>query len=118
MRKTFILSITAAMAIGTAAWITGCASTSGKTAHQVVSQAADHKIQCQKCYDEVIRIRRSFDKGKHRWKKTHMITRHVCPDCKTELSIYTEDGKPMVKCAKCAPEGVACDRCLPPQPGA
>lgn len=47
------------------------------------------------------------------YRQTH--TRHDCASCKTEMSIYSENGVLMVKCAKCAPEGMACDKCLPPK---
>ncbi len=39
----------------------------------------------------------------------------MCPDCKSELSIYTEGSTLKAKCASCAPEGVDCDRCVPKQ---
>jgi hypothetical protein len=51
------------------------------------------------------------------WTRNETIERHMCPDCKGDMKIYTEDGKLKVQCSKCAPEGVACDRCLPPGHG-
>lgn len=40
---------------------------------------------------------------------------HQCQACKTDVSFYTEDGVQKIKCAKCAPEGLACDMCAPPK---
>lgn len=71
-------------------------------------------IVCRLCYDEVYK-ERHYTGSRWRTMRTDTHTRHVCPDCKTELSIYTENGVTMVRCAKCAPEGLACDKCLPPK---
>ena len=82
--------------------------------HTMVEPAAGTTIVCSMCYDEIYTMRHSTGS---RWgttyEKTH--TRHMCPGCKTEMSIYDENGVLMVKCAKCAPNGLACDKCLPPK---
>ncbi len=69
---------------------------------------------CTECYNEVYKVQHaSGSRGGGTVTQSH--TRHVCPECKTEMSIYTQNGVAMVKCAKCAPEGLACDKCLPPK---
>ncbi len=71
-------------------------------------------IVCKLCYDEV--YRESYPSGS-RWggtiEQTHQV--HQCPSCKTDMSTYVENAVPMIKCAGCAPDGVACDKCLPPK---
>ena len=71
-------------------------------------------IVCKLCYDEVYKVQHPSGS---RWggTVTSTHTRHVCPDCQTEMSISTENGVSMIKCARCAPEGMACDKCLPPK---
>ena len=72
-------------------------------------------VGCQMCYDETIRVRRGAAKGQ--WTRNQVIHKHACPDCKTEMQSYTEDGELMIKCGKCAPKGVPCNLCLPPESG-
>jgi hypothetical protein len=96
--------------------LAGCAASGADTEHEMVSEAADYPIGCQKCYDEVKRVRKAAAGGQ-KWRKTQVIRKHKCSDCKAEMSTYTVDGQPMIKCPKCAPEGMACDRCLPPKQG-
>ena len=76
--------------------------------------ADGHVMGCKMCYDEAKTVRREFAKGSQ-WSQNQVIKKHMCPDCKVDMSTYMEDGKPMIKCAKCAPEGVACDKCKPPK---
>ena len=71
-------------------------------------------MQCQLCYEEVRRVRTVG--SKYAGSKT--IKKHMCPDCSADVTLLTVDGKLIVKCERCAPEGVACDVCLPPPPGA
>ena len=40
---------------------------------------------------------------------------HQCQACQTDVSFYTENGVQKIKCAKCAPDGLACDLCAPPK---
>ena len=82
--------------------------------HTMVEPKDGTVITCKECYDEVYKVQHPSGS---RWggTVTQTHTRHVCPDCKTEMSIYTENGVTKVKCAKCAPEGLACDKCLPPK---
>ena len=83
--------------------------------HTMVEPKPGTLVVCQECYDEVAKVRR---RAGHRGRAyTQNVSVHQCPQCQTEMSIYTENGVLMVKCAKCAPEGLACDKCLPPRDG-
>ncbi len=72
--------------------------------HTMVEPKDATVVACKECYDEVYKVQHSSGS---RWggTVTQTHTRHVCPDCKTEMSIYTENGVTKVKCARCAPEG-------------
>ena len=67
-------------------------------------------------HDEVVAVRTEYAKGGN-WSHTAAATKHQCPDCKASMEFYEKDGKLMVKCSKCAPAGMACDKCLPPKKG-
>lgn len=92
-----------------AVWIGGCA-TPERRAHPVASQQAGHRMQCRMCYDMAVRV--STGPPKHRRYK--VVQRHECPDCRANVVIYSQEGEMKIKCARCAPEGVPCDRCVPP----
>ncbi len=69
-------------------------------------------MSCSKCYDFAVRV--LTGPPKHRRYKIEV--RHACADCASEAVIFAaEDGRLMIRCAGCVPDGVACDRCLPPQ---
>lgn len=91
--------------------LAGCESTGG---HKMSEGNGDHVIVCKMCYDEAKTIRQEYAKGAQ-WSSNQVIKKHMCPDCQVEMTTYTQDGKPMIKCAKCAPEGMACDKCSPPK---
>jgi hypothetical protein len=79
--------------------------------HTMVEPKPGEVVVCSKCYDEIAKVkRRSGHRGPVR---TANVSVHQCPECTTEMSIYSENGVLMVKCAACAPEGVPCDKCLP-----
>lgn len=78
--------------------------------HRMVDQPAGTKIACQQCYDELKRV----TLGASGAQNPGVYKRHACEGCKTEMSVYTENGVLKIRCAKCAPEGVACDKCLSP----
>ncbi len=82
--------------------------------HTMVEPKDGTVIVCTECYNEVYKVQHPSGS---RWGGTvsQTRTRHECPSCKTEMSIYTENGVTKVKCARCAPEGLACDKCLPPK---
>jgi hypothetical protein len=111
-----IVWIGAGAALVLAPLLVGCAGAGGTRHEMAAAQKADHVLGCQKCYDEIVRVRRSSAKGLQ-WSRYETIRKHMCPDCKGNMKIYTEDGKLMVKCTKCAPEGLPCDRCVPPEKG-
>lgn len=94
----------------------GCETTRGDRHHHMAyAQAQDHELGCQLCFDETIRARRTLG-GKQQWPGRHEVIRqHMCPDCEGDMQIYTQDGVLMIKCSQCAPEGVPCNLCLPPE---
>lgn len=77
-----------------------------------MTQPTDGKVAvCRACYDEISKVRST--QPRTGITTTRTVTTHMCPDCKSELSIYTEGSTLKAKCAKCAPEGADCDRCVP-----
>ena len=80
--------------------------------HRMVHKKPEIKIACQQCYDEVSTVRRTPHRSNKPWNV--IIRRHNCLGCKSEMSLYREEGVLKVKCERCAPEGLACDLCLPP----
>lgn len=81
--------------------------------HTIVEPRPGTRVVCQECYDEVVKVRR---RSGHRGPSyTQNVSVHQCSQCGTQTSIYSENGVLMVKCAGCAPEGMACDKCLPPR---
>ncbi len=101
VNRTFFIGLLAATSLG----LMGCTSNE----HRAAVVPTGKIIACQKCYDAAARVRGAD------WVGSEMtITRHQCSDCGTSVILYMEDGTPMIKCARCAPEGEACDLCLPP----
>lgn len=47
----------------------------------------------------------------HRRYKT--VLKHRCTDCLSDMEVYQDSGTFMIKCVRCAPDGVACDKCVP-----
>lgn len=79
--------------------------------HRMAETPTGMRIACRLCYDEMKRVSRgAIGKQKRGWR-----TRHACEGCNAESSIYWEDGVVKMKCPECAPEGIPCDRCLPPE---
>lgn len=111
MSRVMLASVLAS-ALGLAATVSGCAN-GNKTDHAMASQTAGHEMKCQKCYDFVTTVRHELRGGP--WTANQVVRKHMCDDCKSETTVYTKDGKLMVKCDKCAPGGVPCDKCLPPK---
>lgn len=79
--------------------------------HTMVVPKPGEVVVCSKCYDEIAKVKRRI--GHRGPVRTENVSVHQCPECNTEMSIYSENGVLMVKCAACAPEGVPCDMCLP-----
>ncbi|MBI4579386.1 MAG: hypothetical protein HY718_06760 [Planctomycetes bacterium] len=116
MRRTMKYAVGAVLAGGVLALTAGCAATETKSGHEMASaQEGGHAMGCKMCYDRVVAVRQEHGKGAQ-WSTNKLIRKHACEVCKGDMTIYTDDkGTPMVKCPKCAPEGVACDKCLPPK---
>lgn len=94
--------------------ICGLALTACQSAkHTMVESTPGQTVVCSKCYDQ-IRKARSTGGPRGGLATNRTITTHMCEECKTEMSIYSEDGVLLVKCATCAPEGLPCDKCMPP----
>lgn len=111
MRLTLVASIVSVL-VGTALlWLTGCETTGG---HRTTEGHDGHAMACKMCYDVSKSVRHEFAKGSQ-WSSNQVIKKHMCEDCRTEVTTYMQNGKPMIKCEKCAPAGVACDKCLPPK---
>ena len=93
--------------------LAGCQSTEPTHSHEVVTTEGT-VITCQACYDQTVAVKESSAKGSQ-WDKTQIIKEHRCKDCDADVTVYTKDGRAMIKCGKCAPSGVACDVCRPPR---
>ncbi len=113
MRTMMFARYAAAMSLGLIPLVAGCESTEKTEKHEMASSSGS-AMGCQACYDDSVVITQASAKGSQ-WDKHQIIKKHHCDDCKSEVTIYTEDGKPMIKCAHCAPKGVACDKCRPPK---
>ena len=101
----FIAGIMATISAITA----GCQSNK----HVMTDTEPGQAVACSKCYDEIRKARRPG--GPRGGLATNRRVRvHMCEDCKTEVTFYDESGTLMVKCPKCAPAGLPCDKCLPP----
>ena len=100
-----LLTVPIFAAIGAA--LVGCQNDK----HTMVEPKPGMTVVCKECYDEVTQVKRWYARDTTR---TENISVHQCPKCKTEMSIYSQNGVLMVKCGGCVPEGVACDKCLPP----
>jgi hypothetical protein len=83
---------------------------SGK--HATTDSTTGKTIVCKECYDAVTAAHRNHPAS----NASGIQTLHTfqCPCCKTEMSVYIQDGTHMVKCGGCARQGVAWDKCLPP----
>jgi hypothetical protein len=80
--------------------------------HTMVEPAPATTIACKQCYTQIETVRAAPG---GRWSGAdRVIKEHQCPDCKTDMSIYSDGDVLKVKCAHCAPAGIACDKCLPP----
>lgn len=110
MRKSILWIAVGTVGLMLVPLVAGCEGTGGKRHEVAAAQGKDQVLGCQKCYDETIRVRRAWSKG----LRTQIKKQHACSDCKGNMETYTEGDQLMIKCSSCAPEGVACNRCLPP----
>ena len=92
--------------------VAGCSDFGPKPHHTVTGGTGEYRIGCRLCYDEMVRVLAGGPKNRH----YKVVTRHQCPECMTDVIFYMgDDDRLMIRCAKRAPEGVPCDRCIPPQ---
>jgi hypothetical protein len=96
------------LAAASALFAGGCAT----DRHEMTSTQSGQVSVCTKCYDQIRTVRGTYS-PRTGYSGTHTITTHRCDDCKSDMSIYEQDGVLKVRCARCAPEGVDCDRCVP-----
>lgn len=114
MRTTFVPYLVASIA-ASALMLSSCSAARGPKPHLIERKGAGHEIMCPACYEEVVRVFRGRSKVyKSRRKIYSYEKKHMCPDCAVQVTMYTENGTPFIKCAKCAPEGVPCANCKPP----
>ncbi len=91
--------------------LVACTKPEPKVVHDVVPAGGGQRLGCRLCYDETVRVLT----GAPKYRRYKTIQRHRCEECKTDVAFYDgDDGKLMIRCARCAPDGVQCDRCLPP----
>jgi len=114
MRRRAILSAAVSVLAGSVLLLAGCTQGGAAQGHEMAAQTADHEMGCRLCYDEVVHFQESTGKGLT-WTRNSVIKKHRCPDCRSDVTIYDENGTPMIRCDKCAPAGMACSRCNPPR---
>lgn len=107
MTRIVQVAVFAGLGLGLGALLAGCASTGGP------GGAEDRPMACKACYDQVVVVRTEHAKGAA-WSRDQVIRKHNCAGCEGNMEVYTSDGRLMVKCPKCAPKGIPCDKCLPP----
>ncbi len=112
MRQVLRVALFASVGLGASLVLAGCEGAGG---HKMttISSGPKHEMMCKACYDEVKVFRRGTPKAS--WSRNQIIRTHHCRDCGSDVTLYTQDGVPMDKCSSCAPEGVACDKCVPPK---
>lgn len=109
LNRPFTLASLALVGVGIAACQTD--------KHTMTTTAPDQETVCAKCHEKIVKAR-STGGPRGFLARSRTVTTHMCEDCSSEMSIYTEEGVLMIQCARCAPVGIACDRCLPPEGGA
>lgn len=108
MRRLRFLCAAAAMFA-----VSGCAQPEPKVVHRIAPAQEGYRLGCRLCYDETVRV----GTGSPKSRRYKTLVRHRCAECMTDVVIYArDDGTPMIRCARCAPDGMPCDRCLPPLP--
>ena len=84
----------------------------GLAAMFLASCAATHPSGigvCQECYDAVHAARTAHPATG--MNHNEVLRTYDCPCCKSEMTVYIENGVHMVKCGGCAKDGVAWDKC-------
>lgn len=100
------------VALGTSALGSAC-----RSSHRMRADTEGEHVVCRNCYDRAVEVWTSSSdlySGRFGYSpKVRVHQEHQCPECQTTAVIYTADGRWMISCPRCAPEGVPCDRCLP-----
>ena len=121
MNPRITIAMLAALAAVGVAGLAGCETDK----HTMIGARAGAKPVCRECYELATQYRQWYPSrfytgsrfggspgGEYRTVTDRV---HQCQECKTDVSFYTENGVQKIKCAKCAPEGLACDMCAPPK---
>jgi hypothetical protein len=95
-------------AVASVPLIGGCATSK----HDMAKAQPGQVSVCTKCYSEIRKVQ-STGGPRGGLATNRTITTHRCEECKSDMTIYAENGVMKVRCATCAPEGVDCDRCVP-----
>jgi hypothetical protein len=121
MNEGIRIAVLAALAAIGALGLAGCQTDK----HAMSGAQPGVKPVCRECYELATQYQQWYPSryytgsrfgGSSGGEYRTVIDRvHQCPECKTDVSFYTENGVQMIKCAKCAPDGLACDLCAPPE---
>lgn len=121
-----IIVLAAVAALGVAP-LAGCETDK----HTMIGARGGVKPVCRECYELLTQYQRWYPSryyAGHRFGgpygdgytrssggeyRTATDRIHQCQECQSEVSFYYENGIQKIKCTKCAPEGLACDRCAP-----
>jgi hypothetical protein len=112
MKRTIVLLACAGLLGGIVAVLAGCShkNKNGPKESAMVTGEPVQEIYCKKCFEEVKKARKAHSKGSQ-WSSGQVVRQQACPDCQSEMTIEMVEGKLVMKCAKCAPDGVYCDQC-------
>jgi hypothetical protein len=113
-------SFVRALALATLALL---GSLAGCRSHQMRASSPGTTTVCRACYDAAVR---AWDRGRYhgagytgaRWgyvPSSRVYIEHQCAECDSTAVVHTEEGRWMITCPRCAPKGVPCDKCLPPE---
>lgn len=123
-----LFAAVAALGVAGLGGLAGCATDK----HTMIGVPAGAKPVCRECYELLTQYQRWYPSryytghrfgggysngfGRSGGGEYRTVTDriHQCQECKSEVSFYYENGIQKIKCAKCAPEGRACDTCAPP----
>lgn len=89
-----------------------------RSSHRVRAESDGKATVCRSCYDKAVEVWESGRYGGTRWgyvPTPRVSVEHQCRECGTTAVVHTDDGKWMITCPTCAPAGVACDKCQPPE---
>lgn len=78
--------------------------------HTMTDATTGKTVVCKECYTAVTAAHRDHPAANATGIQT--LRTYQCPCCKTEMSVYIQDGTHMVKCGGCARDGVAWDKCM------